>query len=70
MITLYDYWRSSAAYRVRIGLNLMDVAYTSVPVNLLTHEQGGAANLARNPQGLVPTLHIDGHTADAIALDP
>lgn len=61
-IVLYDYWRSSAAYRVRIALNLKGLAYRAVPVNLLTGENGEAANLARNPQGLVPTLEIDGLT--------
>ena len=62
MITLYDYWRSSAAYRVRMALNLLGLPYTSIPVNLLTGEHLGAENLARNPQGLVPTLKIDGLT--------
>lgn len=57
---LYDYWRSSAAYRVRMALNLKSVAYDSVPVNLLEGEHRGAAHLARNPQGLVPALEIDG----------
>jgi maleylacetoacetate isomerase len=60
MIMLFDYWRSSAAYRVRIGLNLVGVKYHSVAVNLAEGEHGSAANLARNPQGLVPTLEIDG----------
>ena len=60
MIRLYDYWRSSAAYRVRIALNLLGIAYDSVAVDLMQGEQGQAANLARNPQGLVPTLEIDG----------
>ncbi len=59
---LYDYWRSSAAYRVRIGLNLLGLAHDSIPVDLLTKAHRGAANLARNPQGLVPTLVIDGVT--------
>jgi maleylacetoacetate isomerase len=57
---LYDYWRSSAAYRVRIALNLLGIAYRSVPVDLTAGEQRQAENLARNPQGLVPTLEIDG----------
>jgi maleylacetoacetate isomerase len=57
---LYDYWRSSAAYRVRIALNLAGLAYRQVPVDLLRGEHREDANLARNPQGLVPTLEIDG----------
>ncbi|VVT19053.1 Maleylacetoacetate isomerase [Sphingomonas sp. EC-HK361] len=59
-IVLHDYWRSSAAYRVRIALNLKGVAYRSVPVNLVAGEQGAGANRAINPQGLVPTLVVDG----------
>jgi maleylacetoacetate isomerase len=59
-IVLYDYWRSSAAYRVRIALGLRGLAWRSVPVDLPAGEHRGAANLARNPQGLVPTLEIDG----------
>lgn len=60
-IVLHDYWRSSAAYRVRICLNLKRVRYTSVAVNLLEGAQRGDANRAINPQGLVPTLVVDGH---------
>jgi maleylacetoacetate isomerase len=58
---LFDYFRSSAAYRVRIGLNLKGVAYEAVPVNLLEGAQRGDDYRARNPQGLVPMLEIDGH---------
>ncbi|WP_299195816.1 maleylacetoacetate isomerase [uncultured Amphritea sp.] len=53
---LYDYCRSSAAYRVRIALNLKEVDYQQVPVSLLAGEQGSAEYLARNPQGLIPAL--------------
>ena len=60
MITLYDYWRSSAAYRVRLALNLLGLRYDRVAVDLTKGEQRGAENTARNPQGLVPTLEIDG----------
>lgn len=60
MIRLYDYWRSSASYRVRMGLNLLGLRYESLPVDLPTGEQLAPENLARNPQGLVPTLEIDG----------
>jgi maleylacetoacetate isomerase len=60
MIRLYDYWRSSAAYRVRIALNLKRVPYESQDVALLEGVHRSAANLARNPQGFVPTLEVDG----------
>ena len=60
MITLYDYWRSSASYRVRIALNMAGEAWHSVPVDLLTGAQRGADHLARNPQGLVPAVELDG----------
>ncbi|MGN5375098.1 maleylacetoacetate isomerase [Sphingomonas hankookensis] len=60
--TLYDYHRSSAAYRVRIALNLKGVAWHGVPVSLLKGEQRSAEHLARNPQGLVPVLDIGGGT--------
>jgi maleylacetoacetate isomerase len=53
---LYDYWRSSAAYRVRIALNLKGLTYEQVPVNLRQGNQRTLDYLARNVQGLVPTL--------------
>lgn len=59
-IVLHDYWRSSASYRVRIGLNLKGLAYDRVAVDLVKGEQRTPRHLARNPQGLVPVLHIDG----------
>src|ERR1700684_3062087 len=57
---LFDYFRSSAAYRVRIALNLKGVDYERVPINLLEGAQKDQAYRARNPQGLVPLLEIDG----------
>ena len=57
---LYDYWRSSASYRVRIALNLKDIAYQAVSIDLQTQQHGGAEHRARNPQGFVPALDIDG----------
>jgi maleylacetoacetate isomerase len=57
---LYDYWRSSASYRVRIALNLAGISYRSVAVDLLKKEHKSPAHLERNPQGLVPALEIDG----------
>ena len=61
MIKLYSYWRSSAAYRVRIGLNLKKLEHEIVPVNMLPgdDEQHSGAYRQLNPQGLVPTL-MDG----------
>jgi maleylacetoacetate isomerase len=59
-IVLYDYWRSSAAYRVRIALNLKGIAYRAVPIDLRTGAQAEAEYTAVNPQGLVPALAIDG----------
>lgn len=61
MLTLYGYWRSSAAYRVRIALNLKGLAYRHVPVHLVRDggEQHGQAYQALNPQGLVPLLVDD-----------
>ena len=61
MIRLFDYFRSSASYRVRIGLNLKRVQYERIDIPLLEGTQREADNLARNPQGFVPTLEIDGH---------
>lgn len=58
MFQLYQYDRSSAAYRVRIALALKGIEWQSVPVNLLTNEHRDAVYLARNPQGLVPALRV------------
>ncbi|WP_373491486.1 maleylacetoacetate isomerase [Parasphingorhabdus sp.] len=60
-IILYDYWRSSASYRVRIALNLKGVAYKAVNTSLLDGGQKAPEYVARNPQGFVPMLSIDGH---------
>jgi maleylacetoacetate isomerase len=59
-VRLHDYFRSSAAYRVRIALNLKGVAYESLPVDLRAGAQRQPAYRALNPQGLVPMLEIDG----------
>jgi len=59
-LTLYDYFRSSASYRVRIALNLKGLDYARVPVNLLEGEQRNEGYRARNPQGFVPMLEVDG----------
>lgn len=60
MIRLHDYYRSSASYRVRIALNLKGLAFERHDVSLIKGEQKSPENLARNPQGFVPTLEIDG----------
>jgi maleylacetoacetate isomerase len=62
-LRLHTYWRSSAAYRVRIVLALKGLEYESVPRHLLRDggEQRRPDYLALNPQGLVPALEHDGH---------
>ncbi len=57
---LYDYWRSSAAYRVRIALNLKGVDYEQRSINLAAGDHKDDDYRALNPQGLVPMLEIDG----------
>ncbi|MDR9438690.1 MAG: maleylacetoacetate isomerase [Halomonas sp.] len=59
MTMLYGYFRSSAAYRVRIALNLKGLDHDQVPINLVKGEQCLDANLGRNAQGLVPSLVTD-----------
>lgn len=56
---LYNYFRSSAAYRVRIALNLKGVAYDPVAVHLVKREHRAPEYLALNPAGLVPALSTD-----------
>lgn len=65
MIRLYDYWRSSAAYRVRIALNLKDADYSLVPINILggVDEQLTDEYRALNPQMRVPSIEVDGRVA-------
>ena len=62
-LTLYSYWRSSAAYRVRIALNLKGLSFKTIPVHLVNNggEQLSDIYRAVNPQGLVPVLLHDGH---------
>jgi maleylacetoacetate isomerase len=56
---LYTYFRSSAAYRVRIALNLKNLSHEMVPVNLLKSEQSAEQYLGKNPQGLLPALETE-----------
>jgi maleylacetoacetate isomerase len=58
--TLHGYAFSSAAYRVRIALNLKGIGYQYASVNLRAGEQHQADFKAKNPAGLVPALEIDG----------
>ncbi len=60
---LYDYYRSTASYRVRIALNIKSIPYEKIPVHLINHggEQHQANYLALNPQGLVPALDDNDH---------
>ncbi len=69
MLTLYSYWRSSAAYRVRIALGLKGLAYRQVPVHLVKDggQQHAADYTALNPQELVPLL-VDGEARIAQSL--
>lgn len=55
---LYGYFRSSAAYRVRIALNLKGLDWQQAPINLLKAEQLGDNYKAINPQGLLPALAL------------
>ena len=61
MLQLYSYFRSSAAYRLRIALHLKGLAFDTVPVHLLKGggEQLQSAYRAINPAALVPALNID-----------
>ncbi|QBS11123.1 maleylacetoacetate isomerase [Legionella israelensis] len=58
---LYDYFRSTASYRVRIALNLKQLPHEKIPIHLVLHggEQHQPAYRKMNPQGLVPSLTVD-----------
>lgn len=60
---LYDYYRSTACYRVRIALNLKSINYELLVVHLMNNggEHHSSDYLKLNPQGLVPTLDENGH---------
>ncbi len=66
---LYSYFRSSAAYRVRIALNLKNIDHELVTVNLLKSQQQSDDYLAKNPQGLLPALETEhGVLAQSLAI--
>ncbi|RJG46163.1 maleylacetoacetate isomerase [Mesorhizobium sp. DCY119] len=58
-IRVYDYWRSSASYRVRIVLGLAGLEWESVAIDLVAGEQRESGHLKRNAQGLVPVIELD-----------
>lgn len=57
---LHGYWRSTAAYRVRVALNLKGLAHADISHHLRHGAQHAPDYLALNPQGLVPALEVDG----------
>lgn len=70
---LYNYWRSSSSYRVRIALHQKGLPFEYVAVNLLKTEQRQGPHLARNPLGSVPVLEVDDggralHIAQSVAI--
>lgn len=65
---LYDFWRSTAAYRVRIALNLKGLEVESQDIDLFEDAQHEAAFKAINPQGMVPALVLDEGTVLTQAL--
>ena len=68
-LQLFTYYRSSAAYRVRIALALKQLDYKQLPVNLLKGDQKQETYLKVNPQGLVPALAIaEGTITQSLAI--
>ncbi len=68
-LKLYTYWRSSAAYRVRIALHLKGLAFESIPVHLVKDEQHASAFKDVNPQELIPVLrHGDRVLTQSLAI--
>lgn len=59
-MVFYDYWRSGAGYRTRIALAIKGLTPERIPVNLVAREHKSEAHRARNPQGFVPALDVDG----------
>ncbi len=59
---LYGFFRSSAAFRVRIALNIKGLPYDAASIHLRRNDQARPEYRDVNPQGLVPALEVDGHT--------
>ena len=60
-LILHGYWRSGTSYRTRIALNIKGVHDDQISHDLRTGAQRAPDYLALNPQGLVPTLEVEGH---------
>jgi maleylpyruvate isomerase len=58
-VKLYNYWRSSSSYRIRLALHFKGVPYEYVAVSLITGEQHQAEHRLRNPSGSVPVLEVE-----------
>ena len=67
--TLYQFWRSSASWRVRWALTIKGIPFDIVSIDLLAGRQQDTSYLARNPFGAVPTLVIEGRAlAESVAI--
>lgn len=60
--TLYHYWRSSCSWRLRWALNVKNISFTPIAINLLKGEQKEGDYLTKNPSACVPTLEIEGQS--------
>lgn len=67
-LVLHSYWRSSASYRVRIGLGLKKLSYEYIAINLLQGEQLADTYRSKNPIAQVPTLEITDDDGDVTTL--
>eukprot|EP01084_Bolivina_argentea_P303451 523902_1 len=61
-IVLYSYWRSSCSWRVRIALQLKNISYKYIAINLKSGAQFDDKYTVKNPMKQLPTLLIDGQT--------